>query len=327
MKIDFKMRILFFSASLLMSAWIISMPASAQQTNSEQTPTDVEFKNMADERQPIDTDTVRNRTSVAEEYDDNKDECRVVSYEECDVAEAADDGAADKNKTTKESGIFVYILSIAAIAVGVVSYLQNKKQADGNNKKIKVLIKENEQLKKDMVLCKTMADSLSEVKIDMASLKRITEELNISITKTKHRNNPQQTATPIPDVNLTKAGTVSDHSPNNVKQEPQKSNVITRYVSNMTINNDGSLSLPIRTLYPSNNGELFMVSWDTETGEGIYSLNPRADDLVAHISKLQQYADGLTSYKGNAISVAKPGRLILEGTTLNVKEKLQLKCD
>lgn len=235
----------------------------------------------------------------------------------------------EHKSTDSDSGsnLLLLLLSIVALGVSLFVFWTNKKSIEKISRKVEeqdaILAaknKEIEALRNALANVQSLQTNVAVLQNSYSTLSNIMNQLKSQISNNQ-KSAYAQSGQPV------RQNQMPYNQNNGTKPNEAPSSRIVRYVSNITINNDGSLSMPIRTLYPTNQGELFMVSWDPTTGKGEYTINPKATDLIGQSSKLQKFTDGLSSMKGSRITVLRPGQLVLEGTTLIVKEKLQIKCD
>ena len=96
----------------------------------------------------------------------------------------------------------------------------------------------------------------------------------------------------------------------------------TTYVSALSMDDEGSLTIPIWSLEPENKEALFRLKMDNSKGVGYYELNPNVKNLVPLMDMLKAYADGVTPSKNFGYETIAPGNLQRVGQDLKVLTKL-----
>lgn len=107
-----------------------------------------------------------------------------------------------------------------------------------------------------------------------------------------------------------------------VKEMPSPYQV--SYLSSLSMDDSGELTIPIWSLDQNNTQALFRVKYDPASGIGFYELNPNVDNISTKLDTLKNFSDGVTPSKISGYKTKEAGKLRKEGGELKVITRLKV---
>lgn len=220
------------------------------------------------------------------------------------------------NYVQKRNATDWFSLIIALIALGVSGFVYLNSKNNTKNKSLEDkkmdLNKKIDDTRIDIEVLQRKIDLIEYEKKDLDNrLEKICQSIldlrsKVSVQTEAH----QQVVTPPP------IQTKSD------KEKPSPYQV--SYLSSLSMDDSGELTIPIWSLDQNNTQALFRVKFDPSSGTGFYELNPNVDNISTRLDTLKNFSDGVTPSKISGYKTKEPGKLRKEGGELKVITRLKV---
>ncbi|MDE6754199.1 MAG: hypothetical protein K2J82_06275 [Muribaculaceae bacterium] len=245
----------------------------------------------------------------------------LANNSEAENIESETDNIKDENSQTnsivkeKTTDWYALIIALVALGVSIFVYLDSKKNSKNKNLEDSLRI-----LNKKIGDNRTDIEALQR-KIDL--LEYDSRNLDDNIAKIYQNIHDLKSKISVQTKTNKQAVTPSSGNIQSVREEMSSPYQIS-YISSLSMDDSGELTIPIWSLDQNNTQALFRVKYDPSSGTGFYELNPNVDNISTKLDTLKTFSDGVKPSKLSGYKTKEAGKLRKEGGDLKVITRLKV---
>lgn len=248
---------------------------------------------------------------------------QVVNTDATDNQYFEDEKEAVKKDESHTLGLLGVILGGVAFGTAAFIFLALRKKLEATE--IKAL---NEKTDNDKIVAglKKELETLNNKYEETARhLSDLTEDLSALKLQVSRAAQKRKEPAPNPHYSEEKEETQRNKRPTEQRTEnkPANKNQIS-YVSSLSMDDGGELTIPLWSLEPDNHKALFRIQINPDSGVGFYELNPEVENISSQLDKLKSFAHGVVPGKTYGYKTLTVGQLRREGQELKILSKLMV---